>query len=97
MNSPRDKKLSTDFFDRSVARCKTKEKRDAMFDPASDQSGCFPRVPDKLLSAIAARLFTSPSSSACKSIRSLTILELSTGVDNFVRNFRPDFPDLSMG
>jgi len=36
-----------------------------MFDPASDQSGCFPRVPDKLLSAIAARLFTSPSSSAC--------------------------------
>jgi hypothetical protein len=74
---------------------KETEKRNAMFDPDLDQRRCFLGVPDKLLPAIAARLFTLRSSSIRKLITALRILDLSTGVDNFVRNSRTNSPVLS--
>jgi hypothetical protein len=86
MNSPRATKLSTDFFC-AVACWQTKrKKRDAMFGPDFDPSQCFVRVPDKVLSIIAARLFILPSSRIPKSVSSHVNFELSTGVDNSVRN-----------
>jgi hypothetical protein len=86
MNSPRATKLSTDFFRAVACWQNEKTKRDAMFGPDFDPSQCFLRVPDKALSIIAARLFILPSGRIPKSVSSHVIFELSTGVDNSVRN-----------
>jgi hypothetical protein len=84
------------FFVAQSPAAKRTEKRNAMFDPDFDQRTCFFDVPDKLLSTIVARLFTLRFSDIRKAITALSFLDLSTGVDNFVRNSMANSTELSM-
>lgn len=97
MNSPRDKKLSTDFLVALSPADIREEKRDAMFVPDFDQSKCFLHLPEKFFPTIAARLFTLLFNGERKSIRYLGIFDLSTDVDKYVCNSMPDSTDISIG
>lgn len=68
-----------------------------MFDPDFDQNRYFSHVPDKRRSAIAFRLFIALLKTAGKSMPAFVIFELSTGVDNFVRNSMANFTYFPVG
>ncbi|GEM_PF-6810588 len=68
-----------------------------MFDPDFDQNRCFSHVPDKRRFSIALRLFIALLKIAGKSMPGFVIFQLSTDVDNFVRNSMANFTYFPVG